>query len=88
MVTPHAITNVQEFRAHLTELRARGWEYAEDDVTLGLTALAVPILDSEEHIVCAFSMAGLAPQMRGTGAPRHPDRMLTATTRVATALGC
>lgn len=86
-VTPQAITDPDRFRAHLDEIRQRGWEYAEDDVTLGLAALAVPVLDGDGRIVCALSMAGLTPQMRGEHQPRYLDRMLSAASRVRKTLG-
>lgn len=86
-VTPHAITDTGAFRGRLREIRARGWEYAEDDVTLGLAALAVPVLNAEGEIICALSMAGLTPQMRGDGEPRHLRRMMEAAGRVARSLG-
>ena len=86
-VTPHAITDAGAFRSRLREIRARGWEYAEDDVTLGLAAIAVPVLNADGEIICALSMAGLTPQMRGDDEPRHLARLKEAAARVSRALG-
>jgi len=82
-----AITDPVLFRNHLTEIRKRGWEYAEDDVTEGLSALAVPVLDSEGQLVCAISIGGLTPQMNGSEVPRHLGRLQEAAARISKALG-
>lgn len=86
-VTPQAMTDPVAFRAHLAEIRERGWEYAEDDVTLGLAALAVPVVNPDGKIICALSMAGLSPQMRGEREPRYLGRLLQAARRVSAGLG-
>lgn len=86
-VTPSAQVDPEKLRAHLREIRARGWEFAVDDVALGLAAIAVPVLDDDGNIVCALSMAGLTPQMVGEREPIHLSRMLEAAARVRAALG-
>ena len=86
-VTPAALTDPDTLREHLKEVRARGWEFAVDDVTVGLAALAVPVLDADGQIVCALSMAGLTPQMVGDVEPVHLSRMLAAAEKVRLALG-
>ena len=86
-INPQAIVDPIAFRQHLTEIRQRGWEYAEDDVTEGLAALAVPVLDPEGQLVCAISMGGLTPQMSGTDVPRHLGRLQEAAARISKALG-
>ena len=62
--------------------RERGWEFAVDDVAVGLSALAVPVLDGDGSIVCALSMAGLTPQMVHRGQPRHLKRLQAAAEAV------
>ncbi|MCT8974303.1 IclR family transcriptional regulator [Microbaculum marinisediminis] len=86
-MTPAATTDPEELRAHLQVIRARGWEFAVDDVSLGLAALAVPVLDAAGQIVCALSMAGLTPQMIGKKEPAHLRRMLAAAETVRRSLG-
>ncbi|MBW3096617.1 IclR family transcriptional regulator [Pseudohoeflea coraliihabitans] len=86
-LTPRAVTDIAEFRNHLAEVRERGWEYAEDDVSLGLAALAVPVLDGDGQLICALSMAGLSPQMRGKDEPAFLPRLQQAAERIRSALG-
>jgi DNA-binding IclR family transcriptional regulator len=86
-VTPAALTDPAMLREHLEEVRTRGWEFAVDDVTVGLAALAVPVLDANGQIVCALSMAGLTPQMVGAKEPVYLARMLEAAETVRRSLG-
>lgn len=77
-LTPKSITNPTRLRADLAKIRKRGWELAVDDVSVGLSALAVPVRDSEGGIACSISVAGLTPQLALRGKPLHLDRMLAA----------
>lgn len=85
--TASAITDPDELRTRLAAIRDRGWEFAVDDVTLGLAALAVPVLDADGQIVCGLSMAGLTPQMVGKNEPVYLARMLEAAETVRQSLG-
>lgn len=71
-----SITDIAALTDHLALIRSRGWESAVDDVVVGLTALAVPILNDKGVPVCAVSLAGLTPQMIADGKPVHLDRLL------------
>lgn len=85
-MTPVSITDPEVLRAELAGIRRRGWVFAVDDVTLGLSALAVPVLDRAGRIICALSMGGLNPQMARDGEPVHLPRMLDAARLVASRL--
>jgi len=86
-VNDNVITDEAVFRRTLAEIRARGWEFAVDDVAQGLSAIAVPVLDESGAVICALSMAGLTPQMLGGDRPAHLDAMLEAARRVRRELG-
>jgi len=77
-LTNKSITDPAELRADLERIRKRGWELAVDDVALGLSALAVPVRDSEGNILCCISLAGLTPQLASRGKPLHLNRLLAA----------
>ncbi|MEC9342965.1 MAG: IclR family transcriptional regulator C-terminal domain-containing protein, partial [Pseudomonadota bacterium] len=70
-----SITSKDELLERLAEVRERGWECAVDDVALGLTALAVPVLDADNMPICAISIAGLTPQFIKDGKPVHLERL-------------
>src|SRR5262249_48656634 len=77
-LTPKSITDPVTLRAQLARIRARGWEFAIDDVALGLTALAVPVMNDDGQPICAISIGGLTPQMVRRGRPIHLARLQAA----------
>lgn len=86
-MTPRSVTAPDQLRDHLKTIRARGYEFAVDDVAVGLSALAVPILDRSGALLCAISLAGLTPQMSRRGRPVHLDRLLRAAATIAARIG-
>jgi DNA-binding IclR family transcriptional regulator len=70
-LTPKSITDRAALEAHLLRIRQRGYEFAVDDVTLGLSALAVPVHNPDGSIAGSLSIAGLTPQMVDRGRPIH-----------------
>ncbi|WP_046864200.1 IclR family transcriptional regulator [Microvirga massiliensis] len=82
-LTPKSIVDRDKLRAALEKIRKRGWECAVDDVSIGLTALAVPVRGPSGDIACAISMAGLTPQTVQNGKPLHLKRLQAAAESVA-----
>lgn len=85
-LTPKSVTDRAALRTLLSRIRRRGWECAIDDVTVGLTALAVPIRDPSGEIAGSLSIAGLTPQMIERGRPLHLGRLREAADAVERAL--
>ena len=85
-MTPRSITDPAIMRKHLADVRRRGWDFAMDDVTVGLSALAVPVLDANDRAICCLSIAGLTPQMAERGRPVHLDKLRDVAREVAAAL--
>lgn len=77
-LTPKSIVDRVELRRLFTKIRKRGWEFAIDDVAVGLSALAVPVRGPNGEVVGAVSMAGLTPQMSKRGRPVHLERLQAA----------
>lgn len=86
-MSDRSIVDIAALREHLQLIRSRGWECAVDDVAVGLTALAVPILDAEGLPVCCISIAGLTPQMMRDGEPVYLDQLRETAASVARQLG-
>lgn len=82
-LTPKSITDREALGGQLARIRERGWECAVDDVTLGLSALAVPVRGQDGAIVGALSIAGLTPQMVERGRPIHLKRVQAAASAIA-----
>ena len=85
-LTARSITDEHRLREELTKIRARGWELAIDDVVVGLSAVAVPVLGRDNKPICAISLAGLTPQMQDRGKPLHLKPLIAAASTIAARL--
>jgi DNA-binding IclR family transcriptional regulator len=78
-LTPNSATNSRTLLAHLAEVRRRGFEVTVDDVTVGLSAVAVPVGRASAPDA-ALSIGGLTDRLLdATGAPRHIEVLLEAS---------
>ena len=68
-MTKNSIVERDALRERLALIREQGYEFAVDDVALGLTAIAVPIRAPGGNIAGAISIAGLTPQLCIDDAP-------------------
>ena len=81
-LTPHSTVDAKALLSHLTEVRRRGFEVTVDDVTVGLSAIAVPVGPPAEP-VAALSIGGLTDRLLDkAGAPRHVDALLQASRNI------
>jgi IclR family pca regulon transcriptional regulator len=55
--TEHAINSVAQLRAKLDEVRAQGWAVVDQELELGVRAIAVPIRDRQGRAVAALNIA-------------------------------
>jgi IclR family pca regulon transcriptional regulator len=55
-VTPHSITSEDALRAKLEVVRSQGWCLADQELEIGLLALAVPVRASDGHVVGAVNL--------------------------------
>lgn len=75
-ITERSITDSAVLRGELEVIRQQDWAYAQDDVALGLSALAVPLRDQRGAVVAAVSLGGLTPQILGPEGDRTAPRSL------------
>lgn len=66
----------RKLRARLKLIRKRGWEMAADDVAVGLCALAVPLLTTDDQLRGCLSVGGLTHQMGNEDAPVYLGHLL------------
>ncbi len=62
--TENTITDINEFKAHLEEVRQKGYALDEREHEEGIRCIAVPIYDLKGKIIAAISVSG--PVMRFT----------------------
>ncbi|WP_020577211.1 IclR family transcriptional regulator [Actinopolymorpha alba] len=86
-ITSHTITDKARLRAHLQNVRRRGFAVDNEEYTIGIRCVAVPIFDYSRQVVAALSIS--VPAIRFT--PAHRERahrlLVEAAYRLSTALG-
>jgi DNA-binding IclR family transcriptional regulator len=58
--TPNTITNVNKLKAHLREIRKKGYAFSDQEVDKDVRAVAAPILNGRGELVAGLSVAGPA----------------------------
>ena len=63
-MTVHTITNAQQLRREIEEIRARGFATDNEEIAIGLSCLAVPVFAETGTVVCAISVSGMTARIR------------------------
>jgi len=71
-LTPSTLTDADALRADAIATRERGYSISDEDVTVGIGALGVPLFDAEGTAVACLSIGGLAGEI-STRAPEFVD---------------
>jgi len=56
--TPNTITNMNQLKTHLKEIRRRGYAFSDQEVDRDVRAVAAPILNGAGELVAGLSIAG------------------------------
>jgi DNA-binding IclR family transcriptional regulator len=70
-LTPRSETDPESLRKELQRIRRQGHALAVDDVVLGVTSLAVPVLARDGHCLGALAITGLTAQLDAEARRRH-----------------
>lgn len=54
--TPHVVRNADELAAELTQVRARGWALADEELAPGIRSVAVPVRDATGQVRAAMNV--------------------------------
>lgn len=76
---PRSITNREQFRVEIEQVRAQGWALADQEHEAGIRAIAVPVLGADGVAIAAISIA--APAYRATA--QQLMRQIPALTQAA-----
>ena len=71
----------------LDEVRRLGYAVSDEDVTVGIAALGVPIFDHRGAICAALSISGVRSAILGEGADRMTERIVEGAREISRALG-
>jgi IclR family pca regulon transcriptional regulator len=58
--TPNTLTSIEQVRARILDVRARGFAITNEELELGVRTMAVPVRDTDERTRAAMSVAVLA----------------------------
>nr|WP_321169935.1 IclR family transcriptional regulator C-terminal domain-containing protein [Salinigranum rubrum] len=64
-LTPHTITDHDEFFSQLDTIRERGYAFNDEESIQGLRAVGVPIRGKEHEILGALSVSGPTHRLKG-----------------------
>lgn len=63
-LTPTTLIDADALRADVARTREQGYVHSDEDATIGIGALGVPIRDAAGHLVACVSLAGTADSVR------------------------
>ena len=85
--TVNTITDPDELRVELAQIREQGYAVAQEELEDGLNAIAAPVTDHTGQVVAAISIAGPAYRIPPKDFLQLATRLVDVTDRVSKALG-
>jgi len=80
--TPHTVTRASELERQLVRIRAAGYALNDQERTVGVVGVAVPIADRTGRVVAAVGMQGPLPRLTLKACERHVPRLRRAAQRI------
>jgi DNA-binding IclR family transcriptional regulator len=77
-LTPKTLTSPVELERDGSEIRKRGYSVSNEDVTLGVSALGVPVFGASNELSCAISLAGLSADILGNESEYAAELLMSA----------
>lgn len=85
--TPHTITELRELHLDLARTLERGYGVVEEELELGLNAIAAPVRDHQGGVPAAVSVAGPAYRVAPALFAHLAERLLETTRLISSRLG-
>jgi DNA-binding IclR family transcriptional regulator len=86
-VTPHTVTDLDLFCEELAKTRIRGYAIADEELEIGLVAVAAPIMNYDKEAVAAISLAGPKVRLDADRITELSQRVREAARRISVQLG-
>ena len=86
-LTPHTVTDIDELERQLEAVRMRGYATAAEEMLLGISALAAPVMDGSGKTVGSIAIVGSIQNIGRAPAPEQIEAVLRAAQRVSWNLG-
>jgi DNA-binding IclR family transcriptional regulator len=85
--TEQTVTDPAELRRQLDEAVSRGWAGTNEELEVGLTAVAAPIRDGAGRVVAAVSVSGPSYRLTAESFPDVAPRLIDGAEEISTRLG-
>jgi IclR family pca regulon transcriptional regulator len=69
--TPHTLTTTSELLAEIRSVREKGYAVSDEELELGLRALAVPVIGPNDEIIAAVSVSAASARVRSADLRRR-----------------
>jgi DNA-binding IclR family transcriptional regulator len=86
-VTPHTITAPDKLRQELAQIQTRGYAIADEELEIGLVAVAAPVLNYDKEAVAAISLAGPKVRLNADRIAELGQQVKAAAQRISVQLG-
>lgn len=86
-LTAHTITDFEELERQIADIRACGYALSPNEDTLGINALAAPVLKGDAEAVGAIAIVGSIQHIGKVPTPQQIDAVLRAAHRISWNLG-
>jgi len=86
-MTKNSITDPVELRAHLEQVRAKGYAQTIEELEEGLNAVAAPVRSGNGDVIAAVSVAGPSFRMRPVELPRIAATTMDAANSISRRIG-
>lgn len=83
----NTITDPSRFRAHLQEVRQRGWAFDDQEDIPGIRCVAAPVFNLQGKVVAAISAVGTTLDIETTDFPALADQVCETAKRISHTLG-
>lgn len=85
--TPHTITSGAALRAELDRVRRQGWACTEEELEIGLNAVAAPIRGHDGTVLAAISISGPSYRLTADSFPALGARLRSCANEISAHLG-
>ncbi|MFB7724657.1 IclR family transcriptional regulator [Nocardia sp. NPDC056100] len=84
---PNTITELPALRTQLEQIRRQGWAACEEELEIGLNAVAAPIRDSDGRIIAALSVSGPSYRLPPARFPETARQAIDSAHTISRRLG-
>jgi IclR family transcriptional regulator, KDG regulon repressor len=86
--TKHTVSNLEQLRQQLEEVRLKGYAISDQEALLGLTCIAAPIMDYTGSVTASLSVAGSSESFMEEGRTDNViDAVVEAAKEISSCLG-